>query len=204
MTTYKEFLSDNLFPSAVSYTQRSSILECDGIDSIGIFATSNAVTMAAVAYASATDINATSNVLTKAHTFVTGSVVRVATSTTLPDPLVAATDYFVIKVSATEIKLATSLANALAGTAIDLIDVGVGNQTVTAATSGACTLTLEVSPDNSLFVPYAAATTLTAAGNHIAITKPAFNYFRIKLTIVDNQFTIDTRVLFKDFLNDLK
>jgi len=60
----------------------------------------------------------------------TGSKVRVSSTGTLPGGLAAATDYYVIKVSSTSIKLATSEANAIAGTAINLTSVGSGTHTV--------------------------------------------------------------------------
>jgi hypothetical protein len=56
--------------------------------------------------------------------------VQVSTTTTLPSGLAAATDYYVIKVTDTEIKLATSYANAVAGTAIDITDAGTGTHTI--------------------------------------------------------------------------
>jgi microcystin-dependent protein len=59
-----------------------------------------------------------------------GVKVRFSTTGTLPSPLSANTDYYVIYVSDTEIKLATSLANAQAGSAIDLTATGSGVHTV--------------------------------------------------------------------------
>lgn len=56
--------------------------------------------------------------------------VQVSTTTTLPAGLAAATDYYVIKVSDTTIKLATSYANAVAGTPIDITDAGTGTHTI--------------------------------------------------------------------------
>lgn len=56
--------------------------------------------------------------------------VQVSTTTTLPAPLAAATDYYVIKVNDTTIKLATSYANAVAGTAIDITTTGTGTHTL--------------------------------------------------------------------------
>jgi len=57
----------------------------------------------------------------------TGARVRVANSGgALPAPLAANTTYYVINVDATHVKLATSLALAKAGTAIDLTDAGTG------------------------------------------------------------------------------
>ena len=56
--------------------------------------------------------------------------VQLSTTTTLPGGLAAATDYFVIRISDTEIRLATSYANAVAGTAINITDGGTGTHTL--------------------------------------------------------------------------
>lgn len=58
------------------------------------------------------------------------SKVQVSTTTTLPAGLAAATNYYVIKVSDTTCKLATSLVNAIAGTAINITDAGTGTHTI--------------------------------------------------------------------------
>lgn len=62
---------------------------------------------------------------------LTGTRVRLTTTTTLPAGLALATDYYVIKVSDTTFKLATSYANAIAGTAINITDAGTGTHTIT-------------------------------------------------------------------------
>jgi len=64
--------------------------------------------------------------LTIAALLATGLRARLTTTGVLPAPLVANTTYYVIGVSATAIKLATSLANAKLGTAIDLTTAGTG------------------------------------------------------------------------------
>lgn len=61
---------------------------------------------------------------------LTGTRVRLTTTTTLPGGLATATDYYVIRVSDTTFKLATSFANAIAGTAINITDAGTGTHTV--------------------------------------------------------------------------
>lgn len=58
------------------------------------------------------------------------STVQVSTTTTLPGGLSAATDYYVIKLTDTTCKLATSYANAVAGTAIDITTTGTGTHTI--------------------------------------------------------------------------
>ena len=62
---------------------------------------------------------------------LTGTRVRLTTTTTLPAPLATATDYYVIRISNTTFKLATSYANAIAGTAIDITTTGTGTHTIT-------------------------------------------------------------------------
>lgn len=80
-----------------------------------------------------TDVTVAADTITEtAHGMETGDgPVRVSSSTTLPAGLAAATDYWVIRVDANTFKLATSRANALAGTAIDLTSQGTGTHTLT-------------------------------------------------------------------------
>lgn len=59
-----------------------------------------------------------------------GTRVRLTTTTTLPAGLALATNYYVIKVTDSTFKLATSYANALLGTAIDITDAGTGTHTM--------------------------------------------------------------------------
>lgn len=61
---------------------------------------------------------------------LTGTRVRLTTTTTLPAGLALATDYYVIRVSDTTFRLATSYVNALAGTQIDITSAGTGTHTV--------------------------------------------------------------------------
>jgi hypothetical protein len=62
---------------------------------------------------------------------LTGTRVRLTTTTTLPAGLALATDYYAIRLSDTTFSLATSYANAVAGTAINITDAGTGTHTIT-------------------------------------------------------------------------
>lgn len=77
-------------------------------------------------------VSAAANTLTlTAHGLLTGDgPVRLTSSGTLPGGLATGTDYWVIKVDANTIKLATSLVNALAGTPIDITGAGTGTHTL--------------------------------------------------------------------------
>lgn len=61
-----------------------------------------------------------------AHELRTGVMVFFTTSNTLPAPLAVDTAYWAVRTSSGAFKLATSFANALAGTTIDITDTGTG------------------------------------------------------------------------------
>jgi hypothetical protein len=86
-----------------------------------------------------------------AHALQTGDgPVRVSSSGTLPAGLASATDYWVIKIDADNFSLATSLANALAGTAINITDAGSGTHTLSDTAS-------TVRPSEALIITASAA-----------------------------------------------
>ncbi len=102
-----------------------------------------------------------------AHGQVTGSKVALTTAGTLPTGLTATT-YWLIVVDANTVQFASSLANAAAGTAIDITTPGFGTHTITPAllvTTGAV-CKLQVSNDGTNFSDVASASvTITSAGN---------------------------------------
>ena len=77
-----------------------------------------------------TDIMTYTSVTSLPSNLLTGTRVRCTTSTTLPAPLATATDYYLIKITDGTYKLATSYANAIASTAINITDAGTGTHTL--------------------------------------------------------------------------
>jgi len=75
--------------------------------------------------------NGTGNIAITGHGFANGAAVNPSTSGTLPNGLAANTVVYVIRIDANNIKLATTLANALAGTAMTYTDSGTGTNTLT-------------------------------------------------------------------------
>jgi len=69
--------------------------------------------------------------LTYANDWSNYQKVQFTTTTTLPTGLSLATDYWLVRVSATTSRVATSYANALAGTVIAFTDAGTGTHTLT-------------------------------------------------------------------------
>jgi hypothetical protein len=71
-----------------------------------------------------TDVNTgTDRITVTSHGFVTGDRVLISSANTLPTGVTAG-EYWVIRIDANTIQLATSLANALAGTAVDITAAG--------------------------------------------------------------------------------
>ena len=134
-----------------------------------------------------------------AHGFVTGLKGQASTTTTLPAGLSLTTDYFVIKLTADTYSLATSLANALLGTAIDITDTGTGNHTFTPTALAGASVKLQGSMDNSTFADLPIKATGDATKS-LAITTTvnallsesdiAVNYIRVYYTLTAGQLSI--------------
>ena len=92
-----------------------------------------AVTVSAPFYTSAPSVNSSTEVitLTDVHPLKTGDAVVYTAGATTIGNLTTGQTYYVIRQSQTQIKLATSYANAVAGTVINLTSAGTGTQTFT-------------------------------------------------------------------------
>lgn len=78
-------------------------------------------------------VNTGAETITVTRSYLTGDSIIVRSSNTVPAGLTANTTYFAIRVSATVIKLATSLANANLGTAINITSQGSGTHSLVSA-----------------------------------------------------------------------
>lgn len=83
-----------------------------------------------IEYIETSAVNTSTEEITVTESYQTGDQVVVRTNGTIPAGLTANTTYYVIRVSATKIKLATSLANAQAGTAINITSQGSGTHSI--------------------------------------------------------------------------
>lgn len=130
---YKRILNASTFTAAATTVPNVMML----VDLVGFYRvtstttiTSQAMTNTLSAFSTftadaGTDVITHSNINLFPYTRV-----QTSTTTTLPAGLAAATDYYVIKVTDTTAKLATSYANAVAGTAINITDAGTGTHTI--------------------------------------------------------------------------
>lgn len=113
------------------------------------------------------DVNYSSNYITHAsHGLVTGDAVIFTSTDTVPGGLTADTPYYVIKVDDNKFEVATTRANAKAGTKIDIINAGVGTHTLKANVLGEIYLGVTL-PTNSVIVRsyYKVGTTFTDGGD---------------------------------------
>lgn len=114
-------------------TTGTRVFEVHTKQDFSVFVNLDVNTPAAATFTSASEVDATLNTFTDSvvGTYTTGLKGQVSTTVALPTGLLAVTDYFVIKLAGNVMQLAASLADALAGTAINITDVGTGNQTFT-------------------------------------------------------------------------
>lgn len=134
-------------------------------------------------------------------TAATGNVVLLGlkgqgtTTTTLPGGLSTSTDYFMIPVTSTTFKLATSYANAVAGTAINITDTGTGTHTFTAVAIAGGTISLQGSIDGTTFADITSSSSnVTATAKfYWNISDTFYPFVRVKYVNTAGVFTADTK-----------
>lgn len=136
-----------------------------------------------------------------ANDYTTGLKVQLTTTTTLPAGLSLATDYFVVVLTTTTFKLATSLANATAATPIvvDITDAGTGTHTITPVALAAATISLQKSNDNLTFDDVTTATAVTVdADVWFEKVDPEYGWARVKVTMTAGRIATSLNVLVKE------
>lgn len=141
-------LNDLLLPtttvSLAATSQTQELLHIYSTDTMAIITSANPANKN---FASTDVIIGSDTVTITGHGFTTGVKVTLTTAGALPTGLVVLTDYYLIVVDANTIKFATSQANALAGTAIDLTGAGSGSSTVVVTTTIAGSVKIQKTDD---------------------------------------------------------
>lgn len=136
---YKYLLSGHIVSAAATVVPCTvALLDVIGyyrvtsVTTITAQATTNTISTRTATFTAdaSTDIMTYTSVTSLPSNLLTGTRVRCTTTTTLPAPLATATDYYLIRVTDGTYKLATSYANAIAGTAINITDAGTGTHTL--------------------------------------------------------------------------
>lgn len=152
------------------------------------------ITKAVTTPGTASTVNLTTDRVTiTAHGQVTGAKGQLTTSSALPTGLLTSTDYFIIVIDTNTVQFASSLVLAVAGTAIDLTNAGVGTQTFTPTTSSGGVIKARFSHDDTYYTditttnfpacPAATVTVSTTTGGvYWDLQKPAARYLNILFT----------------------
>lgn len=124
--------SATVVPCTVALLDVIGYYRVTSVTTITAQATTNTISTRTATFTAdaSTDIMTYTSVTSLPSNLLTGTRVRCTTTTTLPAPLATATDYYLIKVTDGTYKLATSYANAIAGTAINITDAGTGTHTL--------------------------------------------------------------------------
>jgi len=144
--------------------------------------------------------SATSIFTAAANGFTTGLKGRLSNSGGgLPTGLSAGVDYFVIVVTANTFKLATSLSDAQAGTALTISTNGTGTQTFTPTSIAGGTVKLQKTNDTSqTAVDEGSATNITAdASLVLEKVDPSCKYMRVSYTLTAGSLSATNYILGK-------
>lgn len=171
----------------------ASKVSCQAIYTVG------APAAAAIAVANITlssDPTHPSEFMKASHGLVTGLKVQATTAGTLAVPLALATDYFVIKVSDNYFALATSFANAVAGTRIAITDVGVTSTTLTPVALAGASVTFRESNDAVNWTDAQAATSITVTGSvMLKVPNVSYRYLQVVKALTSGQVDLKALVL---------
>jgi hypothetical protein len=204
MARLKNLLDYRISLGNVAATTDSAAIILDGIQN---FSAQNVITVLSF---SAAVMASASNVFAKTdpthpsqfqktnHGFVTGLKVQIATSSALPTPLLVLTDYYVIKIDSDYFQLAASASDALAGSEIELDNVGTGNQTVTAVALASASIKLEKSNDGTNWNDEGSATNITVSATvFLEKVDPSAKYMRIRAAITSGAMAISSTIIGK-------
>lgn len=131
------------------------------------------------------DVNTSTDEITEtSHGFLLGENVQLTSSGTLPGGLSLATDYYVIVVDEDTYQLASSLANANAGTQVDITSAaGGGTHTTTPEALDGSSLKIQFSNDDSTWVDSSHKVFVTATGNYSWDFGVGYKYFRMAMAM---------------------
>lgn len=147
----------------------------------------------------ASTVDVTENTITQtAHGFKTGLKGQFTTTGTLPAGLSTSTDYWLIVVDDDTYQVASTLANALAGTAINITDQGAdGNTHTFTATALAGTVNYQASLDNETWVTLSSPSANAFTGDESAFVNVVdvyYNFFRLQVVLTAGQCSATARI----------
>lgn len=170
------------------------IVATEGLETLSVHAIYTVAASTALTFDSATEVDITTEqLIIPTHGWATGRKLVLSTAGVLPTGLAAGT-YYAIAVDANTIKLASSLVNAQAGTAVNITAIGTGTHTLTPSALTGGNIKLQESNDlSSTFVDISGSTAaITVTGASIFKPDVRCAYVKIKFDITDGQIDIST------------
>lgn len=195
-------LVQTLVSTEVAQTNTSSSVALEYVKGFSVITTVTVSTPAAKTFVDA-DVEVVGNtIVITAHGLGTGLKGQLTTDGVLPTGLSAATDYFVIVVDANTIKLAASLVDANAGTAVNITAAaGGGTHTFTATALAGGAVKIQGSIDDSTFVDVGgdgASQAFTVSGSLFFNVKDVYyRFFRVIHSLTAGQVSITTKICLK-------
>jgi len=186
---------ETLIEASAVATTRTSDIVLDFLPKLAIQANYTVLSLVAKGF-DAGDVNIFTDQLTvTAHGYSTGVKGQFTTTGTLPGGISAATDYWIIKVDDDTFSIATSLANAEAGTVELINSTGSGTHTFTPTAFGGAVLKLQSSNDGSNFIDLPSCqVTLSASGCSLFnVVEPAYRHLRF--AFIPDAGAVDLKVI---------
>jgi hypothetical protein len=190
------FDNNKLEEIVTTYTQALEAVTLDKAQNFVVQYSATVTTPTAATFTVETELieeveTPTNNLLAEAHGMETGLKVQVSSGTTLPDGLSGSTDYFVIKIDADKFQLAASLADAQAGTEIDILDEGTGTHTVTPTALAGGVIKMQESVDGQIWYDISGVTAnITATATALLKGSSNCGQVRAYLTMTAGQLSI--------------
>jgi len=182
-----------------AYSTNSSSVSTEGFSGYAITAEITARAATAKAFVDA-DVTVATNVVSEAsHGYKTGRKGQLTTTGVLPTGLAASTDYYMIATNANYYQLASSLANAIAGTPVNITAAaGGGTHTFTPVALGTTTVKLQASEDDDIFVDISNSSETISASSNVLwnVNAPYYEYMRVVATLSDGagQLLVTSRI----------
>jgi hypothetical protein len=205
-TMYSAFKQGSVaFPTmtVVGGTVNSVSLDTFRSESFSAVVTGSNATGTSYVYTATTGTPGTLTTGTNTNGYALGQIVTITTTGTVPTGLGTGTNYFVVPVTGSSFHVATSLANAQAGTAITITGAGVATNTVTpTALAGTSLVQLQSSNDNTTWIAQGTAGTLSVGTAitpiGISYDRPQYHFLRFQVTgVTAGQLVITPQVLTK-------
>lgn len=173
--------------AGITGTTNSAAYDLDGAYSASIQSVITVNTGAAGNFLADSQVSTANDTATiTAHGYFTGLKGQATSTATLPAGITTSTNYFIIVVDADTVAFASSLANALLGTKIDLTNIGTAGatHTFTPTSLAGATVTLQKSNDGVNYDAVAAATSISATANvWFEVAAPAYRWLRLSYTL---------------------